>query len=77
MNNSKPNRLGGLFSGMKVVTPTADKKAASSGAGGNGAAGRALFMSAAVNGDWSWLTAHEKTLTGVHRVWLEVSDFCR
>ena len=61
-------RLGGLFSGMKVVTPTADIKAASSWAGGNGAAGRALFMTAADTGDWSWLTVHKKTLTGAHWV---------
>jgi hypothetical protein len=50
---------------VKVVTPTANIKGASSWAGGNSAAGRALFMTAAVNGE---LTAHKKTLTGVHRV---------
>ncbi len=62
-------RRRGVFSGMKVVTPTADIKAASSWASGNSAAGRALFMSAGDSGDWSWLTVHKKTLTGAHRVY--------
>ena len=49
----------GLFARVKVVTRTANIKAASLWRGGNSAAVRALFMIANIRG-WSSLTAHEK-----------------
>ena len=57
----------GLFARVKVVTRTANIKAASLWRGGNSAAVRALFMIANIRG-WSSLTAHEKNLTSGHRV---------
>ena len=57
----------GLFARVKVVTRTANIKAASFWRGGNSAAVRALFMITNIWG-WSSLTAHEKNLTSGHRV---------
>jgi hypothetical protein len=57
-------RQEGLFPRVKVVTGTANIKAATSWRGGNIPAVRALFMLAR----WSSLAAHKKNLASGHRV---------